>query len=54
MNGYDPDSSPGSQPALYDVWETNDEFFGLIIEYYKASTAVTCYEKGGQCDSDEE
>jgi len=54
MNGYDPDSSPESQPALYDVWETNDEFFGLIIEYYKASTVVKCYEKGGQCDSDEE
>ena len=54
MNGYNPDSSPESQPALYDVWETNDKVFGLIIEYYKASTVVKWYEKGGQCDSDEE
>ena len=48
MHGFDTESSPEGQPLLYDVWETNKEVFGLITEYYKASTAVKCYEKGGQ------
>ena len=54
MNGYDCDSAPESHNDLYDVWETNDNFFEEVMAYYKDSTVVKCYEKGGPCDSDEE
>ena len=54
MNGYDCDSAPESQNDLYDVWETNSNFFEEVMAYYKDSTVVKCYEKGGPCDSDEE
>lgn len=54
MNGYDLDGSAESQNDLYDVWETGPDFFNEVIEYYKESTVVRCYKKGGLCDSDEE
>ena len=53
MNGYDVESSPESQNDLYDVWVTNEDFFEEVIEYYKDSTVVRCYKKGGVCDSDD-
>ena len=46
--------APESQNDLYDVWETNSDFFEEVMAYYKDSTVVKCYEKGGPCDSDEE
>ena len=50
MNGYDLES----QNELYDVWETNLDFFEAVIDYYKDSKVVRCYAQGGVCDSDEE
>ena len=47
MHGYDLDSPAESQNDLYDVWETNEDFFDKVIEYYKESTVVKCYKKGG-------
>ena len=43
-----------SQNELYDVWETNLDFFEAVIDYYKASKVVRCYAQGGVCDIDEE
>ena len=54
MNEYDCDSTPESHNDLYDMWVTNDDFFGEVVAYFKDSTVVRCYEKGGPCDSDEE
>jgi len=54
MNGYDLESSPESQNDLYDVWETNPDFFEAVIDYYKDGKVVKCYAQGGVCDSDVE
>ena len=54
MHGYDIGSSPESQNDLYDVWETNTDFFDEVCQFYKDITVVRCYEQGGVCDSEEE
>ena len=39
---------------FYDIWDRNEDFFGQVVEYYEDGKEVKCYEKGGECSSDED
>ena len=41
------------QMDYYDGWEkTQANFYEEVVEFYKGSLDVKCYEKGGECGSD--
>ena len=47
---------PHEQENMYELWETNDDFFECVTEFYEKSPQlnVKCYAKGGEAYSDDE
>ena len=42
------------QPGLCDWWPRVDNFYGMVIDYYKNSSSGTCYQEDEDCDNEEE
>ena len=55
--GYCMDTSPDDQDGnLWDFWETNEEFYNLVLQYYgqNPDDSIIVHEQGGAASSDEE
>ena len=53
-DGYDLNVDQCKQPGLWDWWPRVDDFYGMVTDYYKDSSSVTCYQEDEDCDSEEE
>ena len=52
---YDLDKPPEDQDeCLWDFWERNEEFYELVVAYYKANADdyIDVYKRDGAADSD--
>ena len=54
QDGYDMSMDADDQPQLYEKWERTEDFYEMITKYYENDRSVKCYQKGGDCESEEE
>lgn len=54
QDGYDMSMDADDQPQLYENWERTEDFYEMITKYYENDRSVKCYQKGGDCESEEE
>jgi hypothetical protein len=53
LEGYDINKTPEEQEDCYEPWDQAiDDFYEQVVDFYKGKTEVTCYLKGGECDSE--